>query len=51
MFSLMRLGNNSTKRGKNEVEIKNQSTFFKPNIFKNLAYNKIILDKFTKKSS
>ena len=49
----MRLGNNSTKGGKNEVKIKNQSTFFKINNFKNLkktlVYNKIIHDNFTKK--
>ena len=34
MFLLMRLGSNSTKKRKNEVKIKNQTTFFKPNNFK-----------------
>ena len=52
MFSLMRIGNSSTKRRKIEVKIKRQSTFFKPYnleiLKKILAYNKIILDKFAK---
>ena len=36
MFSLERPGNNLTKRRKNEVKIKNLSTYFKPINFKSL---------------
>ena len=51
MFSLMRLGNKSTKK-KNDVKIKNEPFSHQINqkSKKSLAYNRIILDKFTKES-
>ena len=45
-FSLMRLGNKSSKRrniGNNEVKLKNESTFLKPNNFKRLK-NQVALN-------
>ena len=55
-FSLMTLGNQSTKGRKNEAKIKNQSLFFKPtNNFRSLKNHQLITkkipDKFGKKSA
>ena len=42
----MRLGNDSTKRRRNEVKIKNQSTFFEPKISKSPENLWLIMKKF-----
>ena len=41
-FSVMRLGNKSTKRRNNEAKFKNPSTFFKTNNFQRLRNHKLL---------